>query len=131
MTDFTEGYKAMLNNFKELLSEKRQELAEKLANRDEIVIERSSDALDSVQRSAEREYAISSLDRDWQTLKDIDLALERMEDGEYGTCQRCEEEISPKRLKALPWAAYCITCQERIDRERRNQREEFVLSDAA
>ncbi len=121
----------MLNNFKELLSEKRHELAEKLANRDEIVIERSSDALDSVQRSAEREYAISSLDRDWQTLKDIDLALERMEDGEYGTCQRCEEEISPKRLKAIPWAAYCITCQEKIDRERRNQREDFVLSDAA
>lgn len=121
----------MLDNFKNLLSEKRQELAEKLANREEIAIERSSDALDSVQRSAEREYAISSLDRDWQTLKDIDLALERMDDGEYGTCQRCEEEISPKRLKAIPWAAYCITCQEKIDRERRNHREEFVLSDAA
>jgi DnaK suppressor protein len=121
----------MLENFKNTLLEKREELAEKLANREEIAIERSSDALDSVQRSAEREYAISSLDRDWQTLKDIDLALERFSDGEYGICQRCEEEISPKRLKAIPWAAYCINCQERIDRERRHQREDFVFSDAA
>ena len=123
----------MLDNFKNMLLEKRGELAEKLANREEIAIERSSDALDSVQRSAEREYAISSLDRDWQTLKDIDLALERVADGEYGTCQRCEEEISPKRLKAIPWAAYCINCQERVDREKRHHsyREEFVYSDAA
>lgn len=121
----------MVETFKNALLEKREELAWKLANREEIAIERSSDALDSVQRSAEREYAISSLDRDWQTLKDIDLALERMDDGDYGTCQRCEEEISPKRLKAIPWASYCITCQEKIDRERRNHREEFVYSDAA
>jgi DnaK suppressor protein len=121
----------MENNFKAMLMEKRSELAEKLANREEIAIERSSDALDSVQRSTEREYAITSLDRDWQTIKELDLALERMENGQYGTCQRCEEEISPKRLRALPWASFCISCQERIDRERRHQREDVVLSDAA
>lgn len=126
-----------MENYKQILIARRDELAEKLGNREEIVIERSSDALDSVQRSAEREYAISSLDRDWQALKDIEAALERIEKEEYGICQRCEEEISQKRLKALPWAAYCIHCQERIDRERRHQSRdaardtEFVLSDAA
>lgn len=122
-----------MENYKEILVAKRDELAEKLANREEIAIERSSDALDSVQRSAEREYAISSLDRDWQALKDIEAALERMENDEYGICQRCEEEISAKRLKALPSAAYCIHCQERIDRERRHQTREteFAFSDAA
>jgi DnaK suppressor protein len=39
-----------------------------------------------------------------------------MADGSYGTCLHCEEEISPKRLDAVPWAAYCIRCQEIADR---------------
>jgi DnaK suppressor protein len=121
----------MNTNHEDLLG-KRRELVEKLASRDGIVIERSSDALDDVQRSAEREYAISNLDRDWQTLKEIDAALSRIDDGSYGICTRCEEEISPKRLRAIPWAALCISCQEHKDRQRRNEeRLEMVFSDAA
>ena len=42
----------------------------------------------------------------------INEALERIEDKEYGVCQNCEEPINPKRLEAVPWARYCINCQE-------------------
>jgi DnaK suppressor protein len=41
-----------------------------------------------------------------------------MDDGSFGICLRCDEEIPEKRLKALPWAAYCVPCQETVDRQR-------------
>lgn len=45
----------------------------------------------------------------------IDEALERIEDEEYGICQNCEQEINPKRLAAVPWARYCLRCQELVE----------------
>lgn len=48
----------------------------------------------------------------------IDAALKRIEDGSYGTCQRCGQPIAAERLEALPYAAYCITCQGIVEQER-------------
>jgi DnaK suppressor protein len=45
----------------------------------------------------------------------IDAALERIDDGEFGICLDCEEAISRKRLAAVPWAGYCLHCQELRD----------------
>jgi DnaK suppressor protein len=42
-------------------------------------------------------------------------ALARIEDGTYGRCAQCEAEISPKRLSAVPWTAYCLACQAAVD----------------
>jgi DnaK suppressor protein len=42
-------------------------------------------------------------------------ALERIEEGSYGQCVACENEINPKRLEAVPWARYCLQCQERLE----------------
>src|SRR4051812_23862460 len=50
---------------------------------------------------------------DTELLRDLDDALERIDEGAYGTCEDCGVTISPKRLEALPWARYCVTCQER------------------
>jgi DnaK suppressor protein len=47
-------------------------------------------------------------------LREISDALHRMDIGQYGVCPECEEPISAKRLDAVPWARYCVTCQERI-----------------
>ena len=44
-------------------------------------------------------------------------AQERLTDGASGACQRCGKQINPERLETLPWAAYCIDCQEIVDRE--------------
>jgi DnaK suppressor protein len=46
----------------------------------------------------------------------INEALERIEDDEYGLCQNCEEEVNPKRLNAIPWARYCLKCQELVEK---------------
>jgi DnaK suppressor protein len=47
----------------------------------------------------------------------IDAALERLKDGAFGVCQECGQEIPLKRLNVIPWAAHCVACQERLERE--------------
>jgi DnaK suppressor protein len=99
-----------------LLLAKQTELSRSLRNRDEIVIEKASDALDEVQLKEERELAIRNLHRDSNALRLIYRALLRIANGTYGVCRHCEEDILPKRMAAVPWAAFCIRCQEKIDR---------------
>jgi DnaK suppressor protein len=108
--------KSELNRFRKILEARQLELARVLRNREGIAIEKSPDALDEVQHAAERELAIRNLDRESHLLRNVRGALRRMNEGSYGTCMHCEEDISPKRLEAVPWAAYCIHCQELADR---------------
>jgi DnaK suppressor protein len=108
--------KTELNKFKKFLENKRDELERIVRNRDAITIEKSADALDEVQHAAERELAIRNLDRESQLLRNVRSALRRLEEGSFGVCLHCEEDISPKRLAAVPWAAFCIQCQEQADR---------------
>ncbi|MBV8896105.1 MAG: TraR/DksA family transcriptional regulator, partial [Acidobacteriaceae bacterium] len=105
-----------LNKFKKILENKQDELERIVRNRDAITIEKSADALDEVQHAAERELAIRNLDRESNLLRNVRSALRRIDEGSFGTCLHCEEEISPKRLNAVPWAPFCIQCQEQADR---------------
>ncbi|KPV52608.1 conjugal transfer protein TraR [Kouleothrix aurantiaca] len=53
-----------------------------------------------------------------ELLAHISAALERIDAGTYGICERCGKPINPERLEALPYATHCITCQAEIERER-------------
>jgi DnaK suppressor protein len=108
--------KTELEKYRKILDAKKAELSGGLRNREDIVIEKTPDALDEVQLAGDRELAIRNLDRETNLLRQVRLALARMNDGGYGTCLHCEEDIKAKRLDAVPWAAYCITCQEAADR---------------
>ena len=125
--------KTELNKYKALLEAKQTELAGGLRNREEIAIEKTADALDEVQLAGERELAIRNLDRESNLLRSIRLALRRINDGSYGVCLHCEEDISPKRLAAVPWTAYCLKCQEAADRHEfeADEQGDQYLSDAA
>jgi DnaK suppressor protein len=108
--------KTDLDKYKAMLEAKRTELSAGLRNREDIAIEKTPDALDEVQLAGERELAIRNLDRESNLLRNVKSALARVADGSYGVCLHCEEEIKPKRLEAVPWAKYCIRCQEAADR---------------
>lgn len=125
--------KTEMNKFKKILENKQDELERIVRNRDAITIEKSADALDEVQHASERELAIRNLDRESNLLRNVRLALRRIEDETFGICLHCEEEISPKRLAAVPWAAFCIQCQEQADRnqEQGNDMLEDLLVNAA
>src|ERR1700746_1731638 len=117
--------KTELSKFKKILENKQDELERIVRNRDAITIEKTADALDEVQHASERELAIRNLDRESHLLRNVRSALRRIDDGSFGTCLHCEEEISPKRIAAVPWAPYCIQCQEQADRNQSAGDERF------
>jgi DnaK suppressor protein len=108
--------KSELNKYRNALEAKQAELEQLVRNRDGIAIEKSPDALDEVQYATERELAIRNLDRESNLLRNVRGALRRIEEGDFGVCLHCEEDISPKRLVAVPWTPFCIQCQELADR---------------
>ena len=71
--------------------------------------------------------AITKHSRDRQRLASIKSALQRFDRGEFGICEECEEEIPVERLQAIPWAAYCVPCQERLERFRSTAQQELLL----
>jgi DnaK suppressor protein len=105
-----------LNKFSTTLTSKYAELTGTTAKRDGIAIERTADALDQVQFAAQRELSSRNLERESLLLRNVGAALGRIANGTYGECLECEEEISLKRLQAVPWATRCIACQEDADR---------------
>src|SRR6185437_15907841 len=115
--------KSEYKKYRAALEAKQAELARGLGKRDEIAIEKTADALDEVQFATERELAIRNLDRESGMLRAVRSALARMDHGVYGACVHCEQEIKPKRLEAVPWAAYCVDCQELLDNRRKEEGE--------
>ena len=105
-----------ISGFQEILELTEAELVHVLRNREGIAIEKSADQMDEIQYATERELAIRNVDRESTLLRQVKAALQRIQDGGFGTCLDCEEPISPKRLAAVPWATRCIQCQETSDR---------------
>jgi YteA family regulatory protein len=72
---------------------------------------------DTATETYDRELDYTLEENSGHLLAEIEAALKRIEDGTYGTCTNCGEQIPEERLEALPWATLCIGCQR--DRERR------------
>lgn len=72
----------------------------------------SQDPADKASSSYTKELLFSQSTNERQTLRLIEEALERIADGGYGECANCGNDIQAKRLEAIPWARYCIRCQE-------------------
>ena len=77
-----------------------------------------SDELEAARSEADVELQASLIERSENRLKAIDAAFSRLEQGSYGTCDQCGNEISLERLKALPFAIYCVDCQEEREQGR-------------
>jgi DnaK suppressor protein len=109
--------KTELNGFRRILENKQIEVGTGGTNREALAIETSPDELDRIQNANDRDYAMSNLERNSSRLSEVRNALRRIDAGTFGICAGCEEDISPKRLVAVPWTSFCIACQEAADRE--------------
>lgn len=109
--------------FEKALKEREESLVQVVGKREGIAVDRNSDSADAAQSSLERELTAVALHRESCLLADVRLARQRIADGTYGVCDRCEEEIGEKRLNAVPWARCCIRCQSAIDAEARLEAE--------
>jgi RNA polymerase-binding transcription factor len=108
--------KTEMNRFRAILTPKVAELGRLTRHRDGIAVERSADQLEEIEAAAQRAIAVCNLDREFNQLRNARAALRRIEGGSFGICQGCDENIHPKRLLAVPWALFCIRCQEAVGR---------------
>jgi DnaK suppressor protein len=79
--------------------------------------EPSGDIYDQASSERDRELGLLLGDREREKLRNIDEALLKIEEGEYGICEECEEEIPIGRLKVMPFARYCVKCKADIEKQ--------------
>lgn len=110
--------KTRRSSYRALLLKKRNELLAEVKRGPEALATniQSPDAVEFAIKAAEQDLSARTADLRSRVLKEIDRALERVARGSYGVCEGCGEDISQARLKALPWARYCVRCQELISR---------------
>ena len=113
--------KKKLEHFKGLLLKHRQQILNVgLLNKSDdlhVASEDLSDETDLASSLIQQQLNCTIRDREYAKLRKIDWALEKINDGSYGHCEDCEEEISMKRLENQPCADLCITHAEEKERE--------------
>lgn len=111
--------KAAQRKFSEVekqLASIREELSARLhEHRTGVLVEREPDDEGAeASQSLNRHVNVAILEREHDTLEEIELALKRLRKGEYGICEVCAVAIPEARLKALPWTRFCIQCADKI-----------------
>lgn len=116
-----------LAEMKTLLIKRRRELAERqLQTHQEILEIKDSDfgvhdSLDTTMLEQETGSLVKLKERELRALKEVDFALERLEDGTYGYCEESGDEIGERRLRANPVARLCLDVQEDLEQEERRR----------
>ena len=112
------GQKLNLARYRQVLEEKAEEVRRSMsAQKAAQVVARldvPSDEGDLSQQHHEEWIFLNRNTIDMKLLREVSDALHRIDHDHYGICMECDEPISSKRLEAVPWARYCVTCQERI-----------------
>lgn len=103
-----------LQNIRHELEAKRNQLVAELENNGNMdgssrVYNFDRTELANQYSSQDRRIALHSIDQ--QTLRQIEEALARLDEGSYGHCVKCHRPINPERLEILPYATLCISCQ--------------------
>ncbi len=105
-----------LAEIKEKLIDERELLIEKLKGNDlSVDASETPDPVDLAVRNYSKNVMLAVSENESKQLLLINEALTRIADDEYGICQNCEQAINPKRLNAVPWARYCLNCQELLE----------------
>ena len=102
-------------HFKQLLETRISELNRVLATAEQETrasAARHADPADQAAAEYERQSIVHKSNTARQMLKTLTQALERIRQGSFGKCAACGGDVEPKRLEAIPWARYCVKCQE-------------------
>lgn len=122
--------KTEMRPFKEMLLELRRRLRGDVATMANVALAKSGDArgdsssipshiADMGSETFDQEHTLRLLDNEGEVLEEIEGALERIEDGVYGSCIECEHKIPKTRLKAIPYTPYCVKCASQLESNHR------------
>lgn len=113
--------KKQMNKYQKRLLEKKKEIVDEFRRnmdyrRETTADDGTQDMADKATMSYNKEFLFSLTDSERELLQLIEEALIRIDKKEFGTCSNCTEVIKQNRLEAVPWAKYCINCQELQER---------------
>jgi DnaK suppressor protein len=108
-------FRNQLENMLAEIQEKGQSTLENMSGSNQIY----ADPADRASQESDQYFTLRLRDRDRKLISKINAALERIEDGTYGLCEGCGEEISIPRLKARPVTTLCIECKNKQEEEER------------
>lgn len=106
-----------LEKFKRLLLEEKKRILEKYEMPEEENDEGATDIVDEAAESNKRRLIQTLSYRDSVVLKQIEGALQRIEEGTYGICLKCGRLIPERRLELIPYAPLCVSCQEKEEKK--------------
>jgi len=111
--------KKKIEQYKKRLEERQQELR-RIVSRNvqdgrDADLESAQDIADKAANSYTKEFLFSQSNNERQLLAQVEEALARIREGTFGECANCGKDMNPKRLEAVPWAKYCIECQEKME----------------
>ena len=114
--------KGHANRFKRSLEAKRDELLGEInERRGSLAIDHASDPMDQMRSIADRDLAVRNVDQMYRVLRLVNGALREIREGTFGLCAHCGADIAVKRLEAVPWSPYCVSCQEGAEQSGREQ----------
>lgn len=109
-----------LERFRAALESRRSELRRSVAQLQHYERtkedEAAADVLDRAGSCHSKDIVAHRIASERGLLRNVEAALQRIGDGTFGECVSCGKEINRKRLEAVPWARYCIECQEKLER---------------
>ena len=110
-----------LDRFRIKLEARRKELQQAVSRGNfegRAVDHLAPDPADRASHSYQKEHLFKESQNARRMLRLTELALKRVQEGVFGYCALCAEEINAKRLQAVPWTQYCLTCQEELERSK-------------
>ena len=122
--------KQELASYKKLLQQRRAVLAGDVNHLEEGALRKSKDDAATLDISNfadlgtdnfEQDFMIGLIENSEETLREIDGALQRIEDGNFGVCEEGGHPVGKSRLKVIPWARLCIECQRKAELETKGQ----------
>jgi len=109
--------KKRLEYYRKKLEAAREELLKNIARTERegraADEEGNVDLADKASNAYTKEFLFGQTDHERVILQQVNEALARIRDNSYGLCANCQEEIQQKRLEAVPWTCFCISCQEK------------------
>jgi RNA polymerase-binding transcription factor len=109
------GRVAFVDGLARRLDEHRREILHLYRHDLDVGLDAFRDGDDEIDRAnfdSDRDLALSLSDSEREVLLQIEEALRRIQSGQFGSCTSCSKPIGDQRLHAIPWARYCIDCQE-------------------
>ncbi len=116
--------KELIKKREEIVKEAKEEISKYIKGETKQLVDTALDNGDWSVIDLSEDISLKQLNTHRENLQKIDEALRKLKEGTYGICEDCGEEISAERLKVLPFAIYCIDCQEKREQLEELERKE-------